>query len=86
MASNDLISTRVSTTESFRKAEFAEDTDIRGDDSLVGKLPGSYPGLRGSNPRPAAPVFIPDPTRSRVLSWLLVGRQATGLPRLPSSL
>ena len=45
---------------------------VRGSDSLVDKVPGSYPGVRGSNPRPAAPVFILDPTRSRVLSWLLL--------------
>ena len=45
---------------------------VRGGDSLVDKVPGSYPGLWGSNPRPAGPVFILDPTQSRVLSWLLL--------------
>ena len=51
---------------------FSEVPMLRGSDSLVDKAPGSYPGLRGSNPHPARSVFILDPAQSRVLSWLLL--------------
>ena len=45
---------------------------VSGSDSLVDKVPGSYPGLRGSNPHPARSVFILDPAQSRVLGRLLL--------------
>ena len=45
---------------------------VRGSGGLMDKVPGSYPGVRGSNPHPAATVFTLDPTQSRALSWLLL--------------